>query len=690
MTLHPTIARWVSTPYRRGSLLLAAAFLLAAPPLAAQENLEGDFSSKPAIEKRLAEVELEIRGLQAGGDPGYEELLRRLEAACQAHLSSLEFTAEAKKEADAAAEAARSWTGFAEAPPYPITRIDGIRDRLADLDESRIACEATLRIIARAADGARDRLAQHQQIQRRLQDMISGPSGNQPDRARELERERLTSRIEAEEIASLDVRKEGQRAVLAGIGSRQQLAQLQLATAQKDAGFSQQDLDGILARLENERSRAVANRGRREGDSADNTLLTWKLEFLELEIEFWKKRFAAFHGDSRDLREETLADFKSMKSRVDDWVRIGQLQTPDSARVAAMTLDPDALREALRLATGFQRRIGFAIDDLGGKGERGRPLLEIAKDRIAALWNAELYLVEETSFIDGKKVTTARAVTVGKLIRLAVILTIGWLLLRWIARRVALATERRKRVQPATAALIARWFFIAGFAILLIYGMNVVHIPLAAFAFLGGALAIGVGFGAQTLVKNFISGLILIFERPVRIGDQVEVDGIKGRIRSIGMRSSVIQHFDGIDTLIPNSTLLENKVTNWTFNDDSLRQTIAVGVAYGSPTREVAKVMVAVAASHGLVKEDPAPEVRLEDFGDNALIFTLLFWFDARKTRRGPLASDLRFMIEKAFSEAGIAFAFPQRDVHFDAAAPLRVELARRPTETSETHHLPK
>ena len=400
-------------------------------------------------------------------------------------------------------------------------------------------------------------------------------------------------------------------------------------------------------------------------------------------MEFWNLRYSSFRTQDKELKSDALVKFTSMKSRVDDWVKIGKLQLSQDNTQGFSEFDPTKLRVALESALSFQRQLGFAIEDMGGKGKIGPAFFDRMKARFATLWNSELYLVDQESYIDGKKVTTSQAITFGKVFRLAVILTVGWFLLRFLSRRIGKITERRKRVLPATAELIARCVFIASFAILLIYGMNEVRIPLTAFAFLGGALAIGLGFGAQTLLKNFISGIILIFEKPIKIGDQVEVDGIRGRIRSVGLRSSVIQHYDGVDTLIPNSTLLENKLTNWTFHDASLRQEIKVGVAYGSPTREVANALMAVAHEHGLVVDKPAPEVRFDDFGDNALIFTLLVWHDARKVARATLASDLRFMIEKAFAEAGYVFSFPQRDIHFDSGAPLHIEL-RRPSRNED------
>ncbi len=663
-----------------------AIFLLAtATWLPAQEDLDGSFATKPAIEKRLDDVRGEIPALTPTGDPQLAALLQSLEATCQTHLSALTFAENSSQQAAEAAEALGSWSGFSKSPPYPLSMLDRIRNTLADLDDARLSEEAMVRIIGRAADSARDQLADHQRTQRQLQDTIAGSSGKTSDAIRELERVRVSSRIAAEDIARLDTRLRGERSLLAAIESKRQLAAKQFEAAADKTTFTKQELDEVLARFNTSRREALSERSGTGGEeSPDNTLLTWRLEFLELEIEFWNLRYSSFRTQDKELKSDALVKFTGMKSRVDDWVEIGKLRLPQHNTQGISEFDPTNLRAALKSALSFQRQLGFAIEDLGGRGKIGPAFLERIKARFATLWNSELYLVDQDSYIDGKKVTSSQAVTFGKVFRLAIILTVGWFLLRFLSRRFAIMTERKKRVLPATSELMGRCAFILSFAILLIYGMNEVRIPLTAFAFLGGALAIGLGFGAQTLLKNFISGIILIFEKPIKIGDQVEVDGIRGSIRSVGLRSSVIQHYDGVDTLIPNSTLLENKLTNWTYHDSTLRQEIKVGVAYGSPTREVANALMAVAHEHGLVVDKPAPEVRLDDFGDNALIFTLLVWHDARKVPRATLASDLRFMIDKIFAEAGFVFAFPQRDIHFDSGAPLHVELRRASSRKNE------
>ena len=171
-------------------------------------------------------------------------------------------------------------------------------------------------------------------------------------------------------------------------------------------------------------------------------------------------------------------------------------------------------------------------------------------------------------------------------------------------------------------------------------------------------------------------------ERPVRIGDFVELDDNRGIVENIGNRSTRIRRIDGVHLLVPNSQMLERVVINWTLVDKNFRSTVRVGVAYGSPVRRVEALLLQTAAEHPLVLKEPAPLAIFEDFGDNALIFDLFFWcegFGERDLRQ--IRSDIRFRIEELFRENEITVAFPQRDVHLFPAAPLsvRVEQARPP-----------
>jgi small-conductance mechanosensitive channel len=647
-------------------LAAASLLLLTADALRGEDSLSGDFSKPAEITKRLDDARADLAKLPADADPDLRERLEQLAAVCQFHLAGLDVLAKARAERDKATEAKRSWTGLTEPPPHSILLLDEAREALATLDSSRLAGEAQLRIFTSSAERVRDRLDAHQQAERRALEEAESAT-NPEDRAsaeRTVETERVASRIAAEEIGRHKIRVDAQQAELELIASRTDLARLRLVALQGKTTFTRQDLDAILSRIARERADAIAAlTAAGKTRQVPDPLLAWRSEFLDLEREFWETRFAAT-TDGAD-RKAAIASLRQFQSRVDDWSEIARLRL-DSGGSGAAEIDTTRLRDANRQVGIMQRRIGFALADLEA-GHFRTPLLDTVTARLRALWDAELYLAEETEVVDGKKLSTYRAITLGKLARLALILTVGWLLLRFLSRRLKALLARKPRIGPDTAELAGKWIFGIGLALLVIYGLNTVRIPFTIFAFLGGALAIGLGFGTQTMLKNFISGVILIFERPFKVGDQVEVDGVTGKIRSIGLRASVIDHGNGIDTLIPNSNLLENQVTNWTFTTTLLRHSVLIAVDHGSPTREVAHRLLAVAAEHGLVLDSPEPEVRFEEMSDKALHFRLLYWFDLKRVSRDALASDLRFMISKSLAEGDIILA---------GVNPLRVELS--------------
>ena len=500
---------------------------------------------------------------------------------------------------------------------------------------------AQLRVLKAEGESLRDTLAAHKQSERRnteLADQATTPDAR-ATAARQAAVEAIAARIAVERIgrnqygvATIEAKLEAAN-TLAGLATRK------IKVIGKNVVFTAAELETIHQQIDLEREKLADLLLRQNREAAPlNPLLTWKIQLLDVHRAFWVAR----HTET----------------------------TPT---------DPAELRDAVFAVRKLRRQIGFAITDLDGTSlrDRGAPLIEKLTSGLRAAWDTELYLVEESDIIDGKKVALYRPITIGKLICLAVILLVGWWILRFLARRITARLLRKERISRTAAGQIGKWAFGLGLCLLILYGLHTVRIPLTAFAFLGGALAIGIGFGTQTLLKNFISGIILLFERPLKVGDVVEVENITGTIKQIGIRASVIQHFDGIETLVPNSFLLENQLTNWTFSSSVIRHSVTVGAAYGSPTREVSRLLLAAAESHGLVLKQPAPEVRFDDFGSDSLVFTLLFWLDSGKVGRLQLASDLRFMIDKAFADAGITIAFPQRDVHFDSDKPLRVEFSR-------------
>jgi small-conductance mechanosensitive channel len=177
-----------------------------------------------------------------------------------------------------------------------------------------------------------------------------------------------------------------------------------------------------------------------------------------------------------------------------------------------------------------------------------------------------------------------------------------------------------------------------------------------------GALGIGLGFGLQNIFNNFISGLILLFERPIQVGDDIEINGIWAKVMQINVRATVVQTYDGAALIIPNSEFISNLVTNWSHRDPYLRRHINVGVAYGSDTELVRRTLLEAAANTALVLTKPKPDVLFTDFGESTLDFRLRVWTTVQDMLRAD--TDLRFEIDRLFRQRGIEIAFPQTDLH--------------------------
>jgi len=318
-----------------------------------------------------------------------------------------------------------------------------------------------------------------------------------------------------------------------------------------------------------------------------------------------------------------------------------------------------------------------------GSGEHGQPSLRLAarpgegfsfdlnvepKSRFEAIWNHELYVIDD------------RVVRVKQGVFALGVLIIGILLLNQGIRLFRKRVLPRTTLKPNEAVALTKVVYYFGVLFILLFSMRMMNLPITAFAFFGGALAIGVGFGAQNLINNFISGFIIMAERPIRIGDMIEIEGNFARVEDIGPRCTRIRTGDNIHILVPNSSFLEKSIVNWTLSDQKVRAHVVVGVAYGSPVREVERLLVQAANDQDTVLRDPPPFAHFRDFGDNALIFYLSFWVSMTTLgERFALESRIRFRIDELFREAGIVIAFPQRDVHLDASKPIELKLLGAP-----------
>jgi potassium efflux system protein len=205
--------------------------------------------------------------------------------------------------------------------------------------------------------------------------------------------------------------------------------------------------------------------------------------------------------------------------------------------------------------------------------------------------------------------------------------------------------------------------------------MTVAGIPLTVFTVVGGALAIGVGFGSQNIVNNFISGVILLVEQPVKVGDIVEVDGMAGAIQSIGTRSTKLKTIEDKIYIIPNSFFLEKAVLNSTFEATVVRTAVDFSVAYGSDVKLVENVCMDILLNTEGIDQDPLPFVLFENFGESALDFRMIFWANIQSGTIAILRSQIRYKVNEKFKALGLEMAFPQRDVHLKVSRPLEVKV---------------
>jgi small-conductance mechanosensitive channel len=259
--------------------------------------------------------------------------------------------------------------------------------------------------------------------------------------------------------------------------------------------------------------------------------------------------------------------------------------------------------------------------------------------------------------------------TVRNLISVLIILGVGYLLAKAGTLLLRYVLTSRLALQRGLPYAISKMTYYVLMLVVLFAAITQAGVELNKFTVITGALGVGVGFGLQNIVNNFASGLILLFERPIRVEDTVEVGGLVGTVKRIGGRSSTIQTFQGAEVIVPNSNLLSNQVINWTLSSPWRRVDIPVGVAYGNDPKEVIKLLVSVADKNPGVMHEPSANAFFLGFGESALNFELRFW-SARQDTWFQLKSDVAIAVAAALQENGIEIPFPQRDLHMRIADP--------------------
>jgi len=502
---------------------------------------------------------------------------------------------------------------------------------------------------------------------------------------------------------------ETQQAVQFEILAQQKLQRTRERLREVQLKFGEQPLSKLSYPDDTEMLQQVLDADSAEVDVAASNLKVLRLYATALlgRRHVLELRYRIDHAENRKALKEAEAEVQQGLQKLALWQEY-LLSDLETTRVRLDTVEHrlanwqssygDKAQEQRKHAAYFEqeallRRVIAEADDLGSRVHNLQETLQWQRDEASivdkieafyvdliemanALNDFELLTIDDTITVEGREIVGKRSVTVGKIVTLLIIFALGlWLINRITAYGYGVV-KNWQAARASQGLLAIRLFSLLAVVGIVVFALVSVHIPLTVFTFFGGALAIGVGFGAQNILNNFISGLILLTEHSIKLGDIVEVDGVLSRVTKIGSRCCQVHRFDGIDMLIPNSSFLEKNVTNWTLSDQRLRCTVSVGASYDSPVRTAMELVKRAAAEHVQVMQDPPPEVYLDEFGDNALNLRLDFWVDLLvQSNRMRVMSDVRLRIEALFAENGIAMAYPQRDVHLDIAQPVKVAL---------------
>jgi small-conductance mechanosensitive channel len=621
--------------------------------------------------------------------------------------------------------------GLGQDRPYPITLLDELQYQLALAQDELSAQETTLTSAKADAKMQAAQLEDREAQRRRILEQAGNDNSLDQERATENAAWAVRAMETAVEVANAEVLQAEKAQQLAQ--KSQDLLARKVDLVKTHFLFTRAILDEQLNQLDGERAQITAQRSKAESlanesmekvkaladadgpeklaerEAQTEWLTTYQRQKILLEQglelnlakrDLWERRYNLSQGlgltslndweestrgvvrrleSAREAMENQLSQLRGRmatvvesapdNSAVESWknVQVKALAAHQSALETALTESAQASVLAQRFLSEIsETRKGLSWRERADRGWAG----------MLNIWRVELYSIGDSS------------VTVGKMIVALLVLIVG---LTLVGRTTHFVSNRLLAHLPMPDSSRVnierglRYFFIL---LVFLFALRVVNIPLTIFTFLGGTLAIAVGFGAQNILNNFISGLILMAERPVRVGDLIEVDGTTGVIEEIGARSTRVRMAVGIHVVLPNSVLLENKVINWTLTDQTVRTSVSVGVAYGSDPQEVMALISRAALSVELVEKTPEHFVLLEDFSDSSLLFTIHYWVSiATPISKRLSESQLRLAIIELFEENGISIPFPQRDLNL--TQPVAVRMVAPTEESSQKSESP-
>lgn len=308
--------------------------------------------------------------------------------------------------------------------------------------------------------------------------------------------------------------------------------------------------------------------------------------------------------------------------------------------------------------------------DIDTIDEQMRQLVQFAFGLAAAtavilLWSETLPLIE---FSQSVRIPLLTELSLLELTKAVLVVVISWISIKNLPGLLEFAVLRSTTIHAGTRnaiTTIGQYILVAiGLSLL----FTVLKLDWSQFGWIAGGLSVGIGFGMQEVVANFVCGLILLFERPIRVGDVVTLEGEIGTVTKIHLRATTITNFDRGEVVLPNKTLITSKFTNWTLSSSLNRVTIPVGVAYGTDSETARRILLEVAADHPNVSDEPSPMAIFTEFGDSSLNILLRVFLPDRSSRDSTI-SDLHTEIDKRLAAADIEIPFPQRDLHLRTGA---------------------
>lgn len=633
--------------------------------------------------------------------------------------------------ASPAASAAPAVTLRGDAP-FDLLEVDRLRDQLLGLTAQQSALRLSLKSLENDLDSAaKTRSAADAALRlRRERADRPGIGADREDLRAQVELAELQAQVAELELLQADAARESTRIRLAALTEPIASIEGELGRVQGRMKFDAASLNRVLQQSAAQRQALAAERARLAALLESTTRATPdaaaslerevrirsvvaldELDGLErLKAAIWRDRYelvaAKAIGKKPDLsvaesalalrklaeRERSVAargEVLRDELRAQDETLQGQAAgTPERAAAArvheALAFEyalnqrlGDAIGRARLLLERLLRDQGIEADDHLTSWLRAAPAL--AGHALVSAWNYELFSATEDVRVDGRVVTVDHGVTVGKSIGVLLMLVAGFWLAKRLSYMLVQRISRRLRLSTHLERVIRRWISSVLLLVVVLLVLKTARIPLTVFAFLGGALAIGVGFGAQNVIKNLISGVIILFERKIRVGDIISVGGMSGTVLNVDLRATTVRGGDGIDAIVPNSLLLENQISNWSGGNPTVRRGFVIGVAYGTDMRMAAQLVTDCALAQAAVLKEPPPEVLFDDFGADACVLRLQYWIALHGERGGAAVdSDLRYAIQDAFGAAGIEMPVPRRTVLRDAAQPMHVEPAER------------